>query len=99
MSPRVITGLILLNHLISSQATCHVTFPPGLWHLLLPTLELTLNSMRRWAPDPTKSTRTCMYGYRFDFYAHPLHPVDQLCVAHVASQTRKSWDQHGVRAP
>jgi hypothetical protein len=54
--------------------------------------------MRRWAPDPTKSNRTCMYGYPFDFYAHSLHPVDQLCVAHVAPKTRKSWDQHGVRA-
>jgi len=86
------------NHLISSLATCHVTFPPDLWHLLLPTLELTLNSMRRWAPDPTKSARTGMYGYPFDFHAHPVHPVGQLCVAHVAAQTRKSWDQHGVRA-
>jgi hypothetical protein len=39
-----------------------------------------------------------MYGYPFDFHAHPVHPVGQLCVAHVAAQTRKSWDQHGVRA-
>ena len=51
-----------------------------LWHLLLSTLELTLNSMRRWTPDPTKSARTGMYGYPFDFYAHwvctlPPHPV------------------------
>ena len=86
------------NHLISSLANCHITFPCDLWHLLLPTLELTLNSMRRWTPDPTKSARTGMYGYPFDFSAHPLHPVGQLCVAHVAPKTRKSWDQHGVRA-
>jgi hypothetical protein len=48
------------NHLISSIATCHITFPPDLWHLLLPTLELTLNSMRWWTPDPTKSARTAL---------------------------------------
>jgi hypothetical protein len=30
------------NHLIASLATCHISFPSDLWHLLLPTIELTL---------------------------------------------------------
>ncbi len=54
--------------------------------------------MRHWAPDPTQSAHTGMYGYSFDFSVHPLHPVGQLCVIHVAPKTHKSWDQHGVRA-
>ncbi len=79
----------------ASLATCRIIFPPDLWHLLLPTLELALNSMRPWAPDPTKSARTGMFGLPFDFSTHPLHAVGQLCVAHAAPKTRNSWDQHG----
>jgi hypothetical protein len=28
------------NHLIASLASCHISFPPDLCHLVLPTIEL-----------------------------------------------------------
>ena len=70
------------NHVTSSLATCHITFPTDLWHLLVPTMELTLNSMRAYKPDRTRSAYDGILGCPFDFSAHPLHPVGQLCVVH-----------------
>ena len=86
------------KHITSSLATCHVSFPPDLWHLLVPTMELSLNSLRAWKPDPTRSAYDGMHGFPMDFFAHPLHPVGQLCVAHVPALQRQSWGHHGLRA-
>jgi hypothetical protein len=69
------------KHIVSSLATCHVSFPPDLWHLLVPTMELTLNCQQKWTPDPTRSAYDPM-----DFSAHPLHPVGQLCVPYPCPQ-------------
>ena len=86
------------NHLIASLASCHISFPPDLWHLLLPTIELTLNSQRPWKPEPSRSAYDGMHGSPPDFYAHPIHPVGQLCVVHDPPAHRSSWDQHGLLA-
>ena len=86
------------NHLIASLASCHISFPPDLWHLLLPTIELTLNSQRPWKPEPSRSAYDGMHGSPPDFYAHPIHPVGQLCVVHDPPTHRSSWDQHGLLA-
>jgi hypothetical protein len=61
-------------------------------------MELTLNCLRAWKPDPTRSAYDGMHGFPMDFFAHPLHPVGQLCVAHVPTLQRQSWAHHGLRA-
>ena len=86
------------NHLIASLASCHISFPRDLWHLVLPTIELTLNCLRPWKLEPARSAYDGLHGSPPDFYAHPIHPVGQLCVVHDPPAHRNSWDQHGLLA-
>ena len=86
------------NHIIALLSSLHPTFPADLWHKLMPQAELTLNHLRPWTPDPTKSAYHGLYGHIFDFRAHPIHPPGQLVVAHSPPAKRESWAHHGVRA-
>ena len=41
------------NHIISVLAACHVSFPSNRWPDLLPHIELTLNSLLSYKPNPS----------------------------------------------
>ena len=86
------------NHIISTLASVHVTFPLDLWDRLIPLIELTLNHLQPSQSDDSVSAYHGLYGKPCDFRAHPINPAGQLCYTHVAPLVRKSWDRHSLRA-
>jgi hypothetical protein len=86
------------NHVIATLSSCHPDFPPDFWDCLLPHAELTLNHLRPFTPDPTKSAWTGIYRTPFDFAAHPIHPPGQLVVTFDPPDSRPTWSRHGLRA-
>ena len=73
----------------------HISFPLGDWDLLISYAELTLNLLRPFGPDPSKSAHIGVYGTPYDFSAHALAPTGCLCVGFTASDVRPSWALHG----
>ena len=67
----------------------------GVHPSLVPYAELTLNLLRPYGPDPSKSAHTGVYGSSYDFAAHPLAPAGCLCAGFTASDVRPSWAPHG----
>ena len=86
------------NHLIACFATAHPDFPLTLWDEILPQAEITLNLLREFTPNPSKSAYEGLYGNKYDFLAHPIAPVGALVVVHEKPKQRGSWDSHGVKA-
>ena len=86
------------NHIISSLASAHITFPLDLWDRLIPHIQLTLNHLQPWHPDPSISAHHGLYGLPFDFDAHPIHPVGQLCYTLDPASVRPSWSSHSSRS-
>ena len=62
------------NHIISTLATLHITFPLDLWDTILPFIEFTLNHLQPWHPDLTISAYHDLTHLPFDFAAHPISP-------------------------
>jgi hypothetical protein len=85
------------NHIISSYATTHTDFPLNLWDEILPQIELSLNLLHPYHPDPTKSAYEGLYGKKYDFLAHPIAPVGTLVVVHEKPAQRASWAPHGLK--
>ncbi len=69
------------NHIISILSSTHSDIPNDLWDRLLPYAEIILNVMRPWRPDPTLSAGFGLHCLPYDFFAHPIHPPGQLCLA------------------
>ena len=86
------------NHLISTLASTHISFPPDRWDLLLSHAELALNHFRSFSLDPSISAWHGLHRAIYDFSAHPLHPPGQLVVVHDSPEKRQSWARHGKRA-
>ena len=85
------------NHLISMLCTSHESFPLILWDEALPQAELTINHLRAYALDPTKSAYEGLHRQRYDFTAHPIAPFATLVVVHDKPASRGSWDVHGEK--
>jgi hypothetical protein len=88
------------KHFISTLASVHVSFPPNRWHALIPLAQLTLNTLRPFAKDPSRSAWHGIHGQSIDFAAHPMaiHPAGQLVVAHDPPHVRPTWARHGTRS-
>jgi hypothetical protein len=85
------------NHILSVLAACHVSFPSNRWPDLLPHIELTLNHVRSFKPNPSLSAWHGLHHTPFDFVSHPIYPPGQLVVAHDAPLNRALWAKHGTR--
>ena len=83
------------THFATIICGVHPSFPVGEWDLLIPYAELTLNLLRPFGPDPSKSAHTGAYGSPFDFAAPFLAPAGCLCVGFTASDIIPSWAPHG----
>jgi hypothetical protein len=86
------------KHFLSVFSSDHITFTPDRWCDLLPATELTLNTMRLSALDPSMSAWYGLHGSPVDFSTHPIHPPGQLMVVHDSPLKSRSWAHHGVRA-
>ena len=85
------------NHIISTLATAHPSFPLELWDRLLPQIELTLNHLRPFRPNPDISAYLGVFRTPYDFLAHPIAPCGTLVLVWESPSTRASWAPHGVR--
>jgi hypothetical protein len=59
--------------------------------------ELTLNTLRPFAKDPSRSAWHGIHGQPLDFAAHPIHPAGQLVVARDLPHVCPTWARHGTR--
>ena len=83
------------NHCMAGFATCDKNFPLAEWDRLLVQAEITLNLLRTSRVNPTLSAYTYLFG-NFDFNKTPLAPPGTKVLIHKKSNTRGSWDYHGV---
>ena len=84
------------NHLISTLATTDPTFPLKLWDRLLPQVELCVNHLLPYKPNPTISAYAGTHGGSHNFRAHPIAPAGIKVLVHDKPSWRASWAPHGV---
>ena len=84
------------GHLISCLDNVDKDFRMSLWCELLPQIELTLAHLRPYLPDPTISSYEGIFGKKFDFIAHPIHPPGVKVIILDPVTTRESWAPHGL---
>lgn len=71
------------NHIVASICSAPIHCPLSLWTDFLPQMELTLNTLRPYAPNPNIFAYHGIHKAPFDFLAHPI-------------ATRASWAPHGT---
>jgi hypothetical protein len=79
------------SHFLSILAGVDQAFPPYLWDLLLPQVELTLNLLRQATLNPQISVWEYFQG-PFIFNKTPLGPVGCRVLIHAKPITWWSWD-------
>ena len=84
------------GHFISGLDSVDKDFLMYLWCELLEQAELTLNHLRPYLLDPTLSAYEGIFGKKFDFLAHPIHPPGTKVLVLDPVTTRQSWAPHGL---
>lgn len=84
------------NHVIATLGTVHSSFPLNLWDELLPQINITINLLRPYSPQPSMSAYEGIHGSKFDFAAHPMAPCGTRVLIHESPATRASWSPHGT---
>ena len=84
------------KHLIATLATTAVDFPLNLWDKLLPQIEICLNHLLPYKPNPLVSAYAGMRGGPYNFRAHPLAPLGTKVLIHDKPANRTTWAAHGV---
>ena len=82
------------NHLIATLST---TAPDlnSLWDKLLPQIEICLNHLLPYKPNPAVSAYAGIRGGPYDFRAHPIAPLGTKVLIHDKPANRNSWAAHG----
>jgi len=84
------------GHYIAGLATVDPDFRMSLWCALVPQSELTLNHLCPYTPQPHLSAYEGLFGKKFDFVAHPIHPLGTKIVILDPVSNRESWAPHGL---
>ena len=84
------------GHLISCLDNVDKDFRMSLWCELLPQIELTLEHLRPYLPNPSISSYEGIYDRKYDFIAHPIHPPGVKVIILDPVTTRESWAPHGL---
>jgi hypothetical protein len=86
------------NHIIATRAGFH----PDCLHAYLDKcffqIELTLNIVRPFDYDQSKSAYEGLTGRSYDFQQHPIAPVGAKVLAWDSPSHRGTWADHGVQA-
>ena len=85
-------------HIIATLATANPACPGSLWEDFIPQIEICVNTLRPYGPNPAISAYEGTYGSPFDFQRHPLAPCGTLVSVLVPSDTRASWSMHSLPA-
>lgn len=83
-------------HFILTLCTVSNDFPMTLWDKLLPQVELCLNHLIPYGPNPNISAFEGLHGCQFDFRAHLIAPAGTKVLIHDKPTGRSSWAPHGV---
>ena len=78
------------NHFISSVSHMHPDCPLQLWANFMPQIEVTLACLLPYSLDPKISSYEGIYGVKYDFNAHPMHPVGTLTLAFTPTTSREA---------
>ena len=81
---------------IATLSTTASDFPLAIWDKLLPQIEICLNHLLLYKPNPTVSAYAGIRGGPYDFRAHPLAPLGTKVLIHDKPADRTSWAPHGV---
>ena len=84
------------SHFISGLDNVDKDFLMYLWCELLEQAELTINHLRPYHLDPSISAYEGIFGAKFDFLAHPIHPPGTKVLVLDPVTTRQSWAPHGL---
>ena len=84
------------SHFISGLDSVDKDFLMYLWCELLDQAEITINHLRHYHLNPSISAYEGIYGKKFDFLAHPIHPPGTKVLVLDPVTTRESWAPHGL---
>ena len=70
------------NHAIATLCTTSKDFPLALWDRLLPQIELCLNHLHPYKPNPIISAYAGLHGRAHDFRANPIGPAGARILIH-----------------
>jgi len=84
------------NHLISTLATTHESFPLELWDHVIPQVNITINLLRPYSPNQKISAYHGIHKAPYDFHGHPLAPVGTRVLIHESPDKRPTWAPHGL---
>jgi hypothetical protein len=84
------------NHFISTLATTSSSMPLCIWDKLLPQIELCINHLRPYQPNPNISAYAGIHGGPHDFTAHPIAPAGTRVLIHDKPAARATWANHGT---
>ena len=84
------------NALISMLANAHPDFPIWLWDDAISILNVTLNTLLPFKPNPSISAYEGIYGHKHDFNKMPLGIFGSKVVVHESPDHRASFANHGV---
>ena len=79
------------SHFISGLDNVSRDFLMSLWCELISQCEITINHLRPYLLDPSISAYHGIFGKRYDFLAHPIHPPGTKVVILDPVSTRESW--------
>ena len=85
------------NHFISSVGHMHPDCPLQLWESIMPQIEDTLACLLPYSVNPCVSAYEGIHGRKYDFSAHPMHPVGSLTIAFTPTTSREAWEVHGMK--
>lgn len=84
------------DHAIATFSTTAKDFPLTLWDKLLPQIELCINHLHPYKPNPAISAYAGLHGTSHDFRAHPIAPAGTKILIHEKPANRASWGAHGI---
>ncbi len=85
------------NHFISNVSHMHPECPLQLWADFMPQIEDTLACLLPYSLDPKISAYEGIHRRKYDFNAHPMHPVGTLTLAFTPTTSREAWEVHGMK--
>jgi hypothetical protein len=86
------------NHIIATRAGFHPDCPHAYLDKCLVQIELTLNIIRPYDYDPSRSAYEGLTGCVYNFQQHPIAPVGAKVLTWDSPTHRGTWADHGVEA-
>ena len=84
------------NHVISMLATADPDLPFDLWDESEEQLNITINLLRPYGPNPDISAYEGVHGKTYDFNRYPMAPWGTQVLVHEGPNKRASWASHGL---